>query len=100
MLIKKLSQLINSINQDVSQNQQNQLLNPMQYINPYYTHQQTQNDLSPMQMYQQYKQTGTIPQYQSQFMPFQQPSELSQPLQQLINSAPSSRPSITQTGGK
>src|SRR5574340_1207006 len=44
-------------------------VNPMMRINPMYTHQAPQNSLSPMQMYQAYRQTGQIPAETSSFRP-------------------------------
>lgn len=44
--------------------------NSMSRINPYYTQQQPMDALSPLAMYQQYKQTGVMPQQQSSFTPY------------------------------
>ena len=48
--------------------------NPMSQINPYYTQQQSIDALAPMQMYQNYKATGTLPQQASSFVPFNSPA--------------------------
>ena len=47
--------------------------NPMQHINPYYTQQQTDNSLAPMAAYQQFRQTGQMPQQQGGYTSFTPP---------------------------
>ena len=48
---------------------------PLQYINPMYTQApQMDNSMSPLAAFQQYKQSGVLPQQQSQFQPFTPPT--------------------------
>src|SRR5512139_579876 len=44
-------------------------VNPNLQVNPYYMHAQPTNSLAPMQMYQNYKQTGQMPADTNSFQP-------------------------------
>lgn len=44
--------------------------NPNELVNPYYMMEQPHDALAPMQMLQQYRQTGQVPQSQTTFTPF------------------------------
>ena len=66
--------------------------NLIQQINPYYTQQQPYDSLNPMKMFQQYKQTGILPQEnQTTFTPYTPPPleyQSSQPTTTPVASAP------------
>lgn len=49
--------------------------NPLAMINPYYTSQQPDNSLAPMQMLNQYRQTGAIPDNNSMYTTYTQPTQ-------------------------
>ena len=68
----------------------------MSLINPYYTREQSQNNVDPLQMYRQYKQTGEMPQMQSSFTPYTPPDKQYSQVQ--VNAAPSVKQNPT--GGK
>ena len=68
----------------------------MSLINPYYTREQSQNNVDPLQMYRQYKQTGQMPQMQSSFTPYTPPDKQYSQVQ--VNAAPSVKQNPT--GGK
>ena len=73
--------------------------NPNSLINPYYMKSQPSNDFAPMAMYQQYKQTGQIPQAQSSFVPWSAQTQ-SAPTQALPTTQTSTAPKATSIGGK
>ena len=68
----------------------------MSLINPYYTREHPQNNVDPLQMYRQYKQTGEMPQMQSSFTPYTPPDKQYSQVQ--VNAAPSVKQNPT--GGK